>query len=80
MFFPINLKTIIFLQMKINDSIDGGIDLMSESKSGMSGMSMGRGGGMRGGRGSGRGGIDRNMVNRSQDVSLYFKVFIFLLS
>ncbi|XP_020290718.1 hrp65 protein-like [Pseudomyrmex gracilis] len=61
--------------MKINDSIDGGIDLMSESKSGMSGgMSMGRGGGMRGGRGSGRGGIDRNMVNRSQDDRLMERI------
>lgn len=56
--------------MKMNDSIDGGMDLMSgEGKGGMSG-GMGRGGGMRGGRGSGRGGVDRNMANRSQDVGL----------
>lgn len=47
--------------------MDRGMDnTMNEGMGG--GMGMGRGGGMRGGRG-GRGGTDRNMGNRSQDVS-----------
>ncbi|EZA57672.1 Hrp65 protein [Ooceraea biroi] len=74
--------------MKMNDSMDGGLDNpMSESMggmgggmggmggmSGMGGMGMGRGGGMRGGGRGGRGGGDRTMANRSQDDRLMERV------
>lgn len=64
-----------FLQMKMGDSMDGGMDNpMSEGgmggMGGGGGMGMNRGGGMRGGGRGGRGGGDRNMANRSQDVRL----------
>ena len=69
--------------MKMNDpihgSMDGGMDsTMNEGMGGGmgGGMGIGRGGGMRGGRG-GRGGIERNMANRSQDVSINYKKIMF---
>lgn len=52
--------------------MDGGMDnpLPESGMGGGMGMGMGMGrGGMRGGGRGGRGGGDRNMVNRSQDVS-----------
>ena len=62
----------------MNDPIHGGMDggMDSTMNEGMGGgmgggMGIGRGGGMRGGRG-GRGGIERNMANRSQDVSINY--------
>lgn len=62
--------------------MDGGMD-NPLPESGMGGgmgmgMGMGRGGGMRGGGRGGRGGGDRNMANRSQDVSLYLIFFTYL--
>ncbi|XP_043513108.1 hrp65 protein-like isoform X2 [Frieseomelitta varia] len=66
--------------MKMNDpihgSMDGGMDsAMNEGMGGGmgGGMGIGRGGGMRGGRG-GRGGIERNMANRSQDDRLMERI------